>query len=257
MIIDAHTHLLTPDLQVYSYPQTEWSEEWEAEKLVRIMDEVGLDAAVVFTGFALSLSGYSIANDSIAKAARRFQSRLIGFGTVHPREEDAVSEAERCFGELGLRGLKFHPWLQSFAANDRGLQPILEVAGRHRAPVMFHTGTPPYTQPLQVAEHADRFPDVNLIMGHFGKLLWWDAVRAAMKHDNVYLETSGAQVADLEVALENLGAERLLFGSDLPIGGADSFHWCLSKIRVLSISDEEKGLILGRNLETMLSRFRI
>jgi predicted TIM-barrel fold metal-dependent hydrolase len=151
-------------------------------------------------------------------------------------------------------GIKFHPWLQDFPANSGLLQPVYEQASRYRLPILFHTGTPPYAQPAQVAQWASDYPDVQFIIGHFGKLLWLDAVRSAMQHPNIYLETSGAQVSDLETAVDLLGADRIVFGTDLPIGGAAAGRWNLDKIRATPISDKAKQRLLGSNILEILGR---
>ncbi len=119
---------------------------------------------------------------------------------------------------------------------------------------MFHTGTPPYSQPFQVMEQARRFPEALFVIGHFGKIMFLDAVRSAELCPNVYLETSGAQVADLQFALEHIGADRILFGTDLPIGGAPSARWNMAKI-ASAISDPAvlRG-ILGENARRLIPK---
>src|ERR1051326_7020668 len=133
------------------------------------------------------------------------------------------------------------------SCEQRVLNPSLEICARPRVPVLFHTGTPPYSQPFQVMEQARRFPDVPFIVGHFGKILFLDAVRSAELCPNIYLETSGAQVADIQFALERISADRILFGTDLPIGGAASAKWNMVKIASAVEDRAQQRAIFGEN----------
>src|SRR5260370_6525795 len=165
------------------------------------------------------------------EAAKQYPDRFIPFCTAFPNQdaEAAAAEIRRCLDQ-GCKGVKFHPWLQSFPANSSYLYPTLELCADRRIPVLFHTGTPPYSQPFQVMEQARRFPAVPFVIGHFGKIMFLDAVRSAELCPNVYLETSGAQVADLQFALEHIGADRILFGTDLPTAAAPSPNVHMMKI---------------------------
>jgi predicted TIM-barrel fold metal-dependent hydrolase len=96
-------------------------------------------------------------------------------------------------------------------------------------------------------EQARRFPDVPFIVGHFGKILFLDAVRSAELCPNIYLETSGAQVADIQFALERISADRILFGTDLPIGGAASAKWNMVKIASAVEDRAQQRAIFGEN----------
>lgn len=255
MIIDAHVHLDGPR---YTYKGEE--QIWSAERIADVLDQSGIDKAVIFTYQGLApFVDYRRFNDQVAEAAKAFPDRFIGFGTldVLGDPEGGPAEAERIVEELGLTGMKLHPWMQGFPANSPDLRPIFDVASEYRLPVIFHTGTPPYAQPFQVAEHAPDFPEVQFIIGHFGKLMWLDAVRSAMRYGNIYLETSGAQVSDIETAIEVVGPEKIVFGTDLPLGGVGAALWNIAKIESLNIPEEAKDRVFSRNIQEILGRVAI
>jgi predicted TIM-barrel fold metal-dependent hydrolase len=261
MIIDAHVHLMEPPrgAEGYDYLKSTngaWGQVWNAERLVGLLDECGFDRAVIFTFAGLYANDeYGFYNDNLANEVGRFPDRLIGFGCLDLKSDPrAADQIPRLVEELGLVGLKFHPWAQRFPANSGLLRSVYEHASRYRLPILFHTGTPPYSQPAQVAQWAAEYPDVQFIMGHFGKLLWLDAVRAAARHPNVYLETSGAQVSDIEIGVEILGEDRILFGTDLPIGGAAAGKWNVRKIDAAHISERAKERIFALNILEILGR---
>lgn len=242
MIVDAHVHLMTDSTGWYAYKKSAGGSDarlWDADATVRLLDDSGIDQCWLFTLSGLyGFNDWRAANDQVIAAARQFPDRLVPFCTAFPNQDPqaAAAEIRRCL-DLGCKGVKFHPWLQSFPANSSYLYPSLELCGDRRIPVLFHTGTPPYSQAFQVMEQARRFPAVPFVVGHFGKIMFLDAVRSAELCPNVYLETSGAQVADLQFALEHIPPERILFGTDLPIGGAPSAKWNMAKIRS-AIPDE-------------------
>jgi predicted TIM-barrel fold metal-dependent hydrolase len=261
MIVDSHVHLMDDTTGWYAYKKSAGgsdAKEWDASATARLLDDAGIDRCFLFTLSGLyGFNDCTAANDRVAAAARAFPERFVPFCTAFPNQspEGAAEEIERCL-EMGFRGVKFHPWLQSFPANSAHLYPSLEVCARYRVPVLFHTGTPPYSQPFQVMEQARRFPAVPFIIGHFGKIMFLDAVRSAELYANVYLETSGAQVADLRFALEHMPAERILFGTDLPIGGAASARWNMVKIRSAIHDESQLAGIFGGNALRLVPAIR-
>lgn len=252
MIVDAHVHLMTDTTGWYAYKKSAGGSDaraWDADATARLLDDSGIDRCWLFTLSGLyGFNDYRAANDEVIEAARRHPDRFIPFCTAFPNQdaEGAAEEIRRCL-DAGCRGVKFHPWLQAFPANSAYLYPTLDVCARGHVPVLFHTGTPPYSQPFQVMEQARRFPGVPFVLGHFGKILSLDAIRAAELCPNIHLETSGAQVADIQFALERIGAERILFGTDLPIGSAASARWNLIKIASAVPNLDQQRAIFGEN----------
>ncbi len=252
MIVDAHVHLMTDSTGWYAYKKSAGGSDarlWDAGATVHLLDDSGIDQCWLFTLSGLyGFNDYRAANDQVMEAAKQYPDRFIPFCTAFPNQdaEAAAAEIRRCLDQ-GCKGVKFHPWLQSFPANSSYLYPTLELCADRRIPVLFHTGTPPYSQPFQVMEQARRFPAVPFVIGHFGKIMFLDAVRSAELCPNVYLETSGAQVADLQFALEHIGAERILFGTDLPIGGAPSAKWNMVKIASAVPDPASRSAIFGEN----------
>ena len=84
-------------------------------------------------------------NDRLAHITARGPDRFIPFGTVWPQMgRDAVAEVRRCIEDLGLKGLKFHPWLQGFSTGDPVFGEICGLAGELGVPV-FSTTVPRVT----------------------------------------------------------------------------------------------------------------
>jgi predicted TIM-barrel fold metal-dependent hydrolase len=100
---------------------------------------------------------------------------------------------------------------------------------------------------------------VTLILAHLGNSgaagdsaeLQVRAIQAA-RHGNVYADTSSAQSllpGLIEWAVGEVGAERILFGTDTPLYFAPSQR---ARIDHADLSDEQKRLILWENARRIL-----
>src|SRR5207245_6967618 len=109
---------------------------------------------------------------------------------------------------------------------------------------------PGSSTPMDLAELARRHPKVPLICGHTGAS-WEAGIRAIRDCKNVSVELSGFDptAGVTEMAVRELGAERVLFGSD---AGGRSFASQLGKVFGADIPDSAKRLILGENLRRLL-----
>jgi len=248
MIIDAHVHF-GPGLQHYSDPIGPLFPIPTVDDLLRVLDRAEIDMAVIFPprwfGGKFFDPNYELANREIAKAVRAHPDRLIGYGRVNPNwGELAVTEVRRFLEDYGLRGLKLHPeWESFFPTNAFLVHPLMELAAKHKVPVLFHTGYFP-SEPSLLIELALTFPKVPIIMGHMGGRLTSDAVIAAKKAPNLILETSGSMYY-LGDAIKAVGVERFIFGSNCPF---DFPKLQIDKIRKTpGMSAREQALIFGEN----------
>jgi len=113
--------------------------------------------------------------------------------------------------------------------------------------------------PLDFIKLADNFPRVRLILSHLGN--GWDGdlthqVRAIKKsrHGNVYTDTSSAKSITanlLEWAVGEIGAERILYGTDSPLYFAPMQR---ARVANAGISDKDKRLILRDNALNLFGR---
>ena len=187
---------------------------YEPDAFVAAMDELGIDLSVVFTYDGL-LRPSAAANDSLARWVGAAPDRLVAFATVDPRDPAAGEEIERCTRELGMRGVKLHPWLQGFSAHDPGLDAVCFTAARLGVPVVLHDGTPPFSTPLQLATLARRHPATTIVLGHGGLHdLWREAVAAVRTTSNVHLCMCGTPGYAMRAIVARCPIDRLLFGTD-------------------------------------------
>lgn len=243
MIIDSHTHT---GLRAQG-------EAVPVEGLIETMQTLGIDKAVVFTtqGF---YSDTRAGNDRLAATAARYPGILYPWATVDPHEgEAAAAELRRAVTELGMGGLKLHPWIQGYSTTNPKMDMVMDELVRLGIPLIFHDGSPPWTTPLQIANLARRYPTVPVILGHGGlRELWPDALLAARQLDNLWLGTSGVPFHGLQQMVDSLGPERILFGTDGGAGHPSTMAYRLGVVEALRISDAAREAILGGNLARLL-----
>lgn len=246
-VVDAHTHM----------PGTAFTGIaglW-AKPFLDLMDANGIDQAWVFTLDGLFFDPVPH-NDILKQFCSAEPGRLIPFCTVHPRYPNAVQELRRCIEDLGMKGVKLHPWAQAFAPTDPAMMdPVGAEMARLGVPVVFHDGTPPYSSPLQIAHFALRHPTVPVILGHGGLHdLWKEAVLAVERCPNMYLIPSGTPPHGLQHAVKRLPLERFLYGSDAGFGDPYWQTFQLEKIRLLNLKPDAEALVLGGNAQRILAR---
>lgn len=160
-------------------------------------------------------------NDVLAGELRRYPDRLRGYCYVNPRfGRDSLDDLRRNVEDRGMIGIKL--WIATLA-DDPLSDPILEYAAEHRLIVLAHAwrktvGQFPYESTADhIAAAARRHPDVRFLMAHLGGQPE-SAVNAVGSVPNVAVDTSGTIIGAGEVALavERLGPDRVVFGSDLP-----------------------------------------
>lgn len=217
---------------------------FSVERMLETMDAGGVDRAVVCS------LGQMIDNDYIRQIQERFPDRLIGFGQVNPRAEDAVEEIARC-AAAGLRGLKLHPTMHGYHFCDHALlDPIMEAAAEHGLMVLVNALDDPFCAPLSIEEIVRGFPTVPVLIAHMGTI-WnlMEAILVASRTPNVYLETSGTQLLDVRTAYEQVGADRIVLGTDWP---GNDFDLERAKIARAIPDPEDRAKVEGGNLARLL-----
>jgi predicted TIM-barrel fold metal-dependent hydrolase len=242
MIVDVHAHV--GETKFLGGALT-------AERVLQIMDEAGVDKAVLIP--ALS-TGRPLPAEKVAEEVKKAPDRFVGFAAVNPKDKDAVTKLEEAVVKYGAKGLKIHPTFQALPADDEvWVYPLVEKAQELKIPVMFHSGEPPFATPWQIGLVAMDFPKVTIIMAHMGldSLCYTDAaIKMAKRASNLILETTGV-VYDMPIAkaCQAIGGDRIVFGSDAPIN--NPLHE-IKKIQVAKISEEDKKKILGENIARIL-----
>jgi predicted TIM-barrel fold metal-dependent hydrolase len=227
-------------------------------RLLEYADRVGIARLCVFMGmdwsYDPSLEKMRQENDEVLRALRHFPKRAFGFVYLNPKHRQAsLDELNRCVRDGPMVGVKL--WVAQHC-NSPDLDPILERATELKAIVFQHTwlkitgNLPGESTPMELAELATRHPQATIICGHAGGD-WEIGLPAIRPHKNVYADLGGGDptAGFTEMAVRELGAERVLYGSD---AGGRSFASQLGKVIGAAIPESAKRLILGQNLKRLL-----
>jgi uncharacterized protein len=195
-------------------------------------------------------------NDEVLAALAHYHDRAYGLCYVSGEHvETSLQELDRCVRDGPMVGVKL--WVAR-RCSDRALDAIIDKAAQLQAVIMQHTwfktdGTQfaGESTPLDIVTLAQRFPQVNMICGHSGGT-WELGLRAVRATRNLLVETGGFDptAGYTEMAVRELGADRIVFGSD---AGGRSFASQLSKVVGAEIPDEAQRRILGENLRRLMT----
>jgi predicted TIM-barrel fold metal-dependent hydrolase len=208
-------------------------------------------------------------NDWVAELAQRHPDHFIGFGSVDPHMgKIAVREARRCVEELGLKGFKFHPVTQEFAANDTEYYELWGTIADLGVPALFHSGHTAvgfgfpgqagmknkYGAPYPYFDDlAADFPELTIILAH-PSFPWVDEqISVCTLKPNVYLDLSGWSPKyfskNLVQYCSTVLSSKALYGSDWP--GITPDRW-LREFAQVPFKDEARPKILLENAQRVL-----
>jgi len=235
-IIDAHAHI--------GYFGSFFDVGITAEQLVRQMDEYSIEKTIICT----------LPNVDTKTAVEKFPERLLGIAWVNPADGDkSVREVYIAVRDWGFKGIKLHPLLHSFVANESVVHPIARAAEELDVPLFIHSGHPPYSLPWSIAQLAEDFPAVKIVMVHMGHghgVYIQAAIAMALKYPNIYLETSGMPMhTKIKEAYERVGGNRVMFGTDAP------FHHPsveIQRARVSGLGAGQLENLFYNNIKTLL-----
>jgi len=224
--------------------------ETDASSLLAEMSQTGVTRAVV-----VAMDPY-VPTGEVLEACLHLPGLLIPFGSNDPNHDDYEANFARLLTQP-IRGIKFHSDLQSLPLDSPRLFSMLNILAASevsRLPVYLHTGNFPIYRPLAspwqtaLLRLLSAFPTLIFVCGHAG----WNAPQAALKaalgHPNLFLETSWQPARLIRRLCDKLGPERLLFGSDYPLF---SQRRALRNARI-ALTEAEFQLVTSENARRLL-----
>jgi predicted TIM-barrel fold metal-dependent hydrolase len=199
---------------------------------------------------------FRLENDRVMRAVKAFPDRAYGSVYLTPAlPEFSMEELNRCVrdGPMVMIGE-----IEADArCNIPAMDPIAEWAAANEVVILQHewmkTGgdEPDESSPFDVVELARRHPKLQIVCAHTGGN-WELGIRAIRATRNVYCGLAGSDPTSgyVEMAVRELGAERVIFGSDV---GGRSFASQIAKVEGANVSEADKKLILGGNLRRLLT----
>ncbi len=250
-IWDMHTHLDgvpgdTPEARM--------------EVLVRHMDRLGIERIILSQGYDQYIrhptpEQVREENDRVMRAVQHFPDRAYGSVYLCPDNVDfCLQEFDRCVREGPM--VSVGELEADVRCNSPALDPIVERAISLKVPILQHTwiktngNEPGESTPYDLVELAKRHPEAQFVCGHTGGN-WELGIRAIRDAKNVCAGIAGSDPTSgfVEMAVRELGAERIVYGSD---AGGRSFASQVAKVVGAEIPGSAKELILGGNLRRLL-----
>lgn len=235
--------------------------EERAAFLVKCMDRVGVERLLISQGYSEDKhpnppEQFTLENDRTMQAAKAFPDRIYGSVYITPALLDfSLKELDRCVrnGPMVMIG----EIEAEVRCNVPDMDPIAQWAIDMQVPILQHEwlkaggNEPGESTTYDVVELAKRHPKLQIVCAHLGGN-WELGIRIMRSTKNVYAGLAGFDPGSgvVEMAVRELGPERVIFGSDV---GGRSFSSQLAKVLSVDIPDSAKELILGGNLRRLLS----
>lgn len=272
-IIDVHTHVFPQEIRTrrkdYFAKEPAFKKLYQSPKsrligakdMLAAMDENHVEKSVIFGFPWKNESLYKKHNDYISQMVNRYPDRFIGLGCFDPFCKGAAEETQRCLeqGELsGIGELAFYQSGIDPSALDR-LQPVMAICKDLNLPVLIHTNEPVgHTYPgktpntlAQIYQLLNTFAQNKIVLAHWGGgLFFYSLMKKEVKQrlNNVYFDTAASPyLYDPKVyrlAIELIGVEKILFGSDYPLLPPASY---IDEMQAAGLSDAEMEHICGLN----------
>jgi uncharacterized protein len=234
--------------------------EKRMEFLVRCMDRLGIERLLLSQGYSEdehpTPAQFRKENDRVMRAAKAFPGRAYGSVYLSPKYLDfSLQEFDRCVRDGPMVAIGE---IEAEArANVPEMDPIAERAIALQVPILQHEwlkvggNQPGESSPYDVVELARRHPKLQIVCAHTGGD-WERGIRVIRSTPNVYAGMAGFDPTSgcVEMAVRELGAERVIYGSDV---GGRSFASQLAKALGADVPGSAKALIVGGNLRRLLA----
>ncbi len=194
--------------------------------LLTSMDAAGIARAAVCAGCVVDLDQLSAQivdggrldagadNAAVLAACAGSGGRLVPFFFANPF--DPVADYRRVAGDY--RGLELSPAVHGVALDDPRTLALVEVAEAAGHPVYLVCLGRPGARTADLLTLARSFPDVAFVFGHCGFFgIDTCSIGQIAPQTNILAETSGCFTAVARVAIERLGPDRVLFGTEYPL----------------------------------------
>jgi predicted TIM-barrel fold metal-dependent hydrolase len=277
---------------------------YDLELQLNDMDQAGVDVSVLscLLGWSAPLEECRMINDDLARVQEKYPRRFVGLAQAPILQgQTGLDELRRAVTDLGLRGVTITSQVNGLSLDATELFAFYELACDLDVPVFVHPALVPtgydhlkdYDLPRVLGREVDltvattrliaggifdRYPDLEIVMAHFGggiaavkdRLVGKGYRFGSLKrpfgdyYDRVYFDMAGFEggAAALHCALQGIRPERLVFASDYPQDftgvntdtgkGMAALHDYIDAVRRLPLAKKQKDAMLGDTAARLL-----
>ena len=250
-IFDAHLHIPSDNGENFQWNLVTRN----MAEFVAYLDKCRVRRGVISSSWsnkAQSPDDYRNGNREVAKYVDRYKGRFRGSCVITPfRIDDALREIEECHRQFGFVWLgEFCNYMTGYKYETPEWTEVMKLAAKLNLIVQIHTNT------REMRYLAENFPENTIVFPHLGSAREdiFARIEVVAKHKNTCIELSGSgieRVGILERAVKEIGADRVLYGSDFTINEPSAV---IARVRNAFLTPEDRKKILFRNVERLLAK---
>ena len=239
MIIDFHVHIRKTEKTNYCYSFKTYE---------KLMKENGINKALIMPNVSSEIKA--------SKLNKKFLNDNLPlwgypFIIVDPNDELTFDQMI----DDRIYGVKFHPSITRFTTDSILMNKFWRRCEERKLLALVHCGRDDISNVRYLVATSKKFNNVNFIGAHLGGNAT-DIIEIALeflgkeKLKNLYLDTSSGKFPKLiELAVSKIGADKVLFGSDVPYADIRISKMCVS---LSEVSHIEENMIFYKNAKNLL-----
>ena len=232
------------------------------ERLLADMNNNGINKAVIQQINPPNKNNADIMEEIVNKNAQ-----LYTFGSVHPFDKDIDNKINH-YMNLHIKGWKINPHVCGFSIDCKESLALIEKLSKTGLPILCCSGVglpqevlltniPSKQMKKDVLNQSldkyetvlDTFPNTTFILAHGGCFEFENMLSLLKNHQNIYTDISIQPAEHIKTLIEQIGAERILFGTDYPF--VTQAFSILSVLRATK-NEDERTLIFSKNAKRLL-----
>lgn len=197
-------------------------------------------------------------NEPVINTVKNNPERFLAWIFLNPgKDSSAVELSQNFLKQKEVVGIKAHPFWHRFCLHE--LLKISEILVKNDKPLMLHLGFEDSCTG-DILFLIREIPELKIILAHAAFPKYSQTWKLISELDNIFLDLSGPGFVDkkiMEAAVETIGAERCLFGTDGPYWGNKNRPLnqglLIKKIKEVFPKENVHKKILGANFAKLVN----
>ena len=186
-------------------------------------------------------------NYEVYKFSKEHPKYIGGFCYVNPAHDNSLDVLKKGIEDYQMEGMKL--WVATYC-DDPKVFPLVEKCIDYNIPILIHAFKKAIGQlefesvGPNVAELAGRYPEARFIMAHLDGNAY-HGIKCIKNYKNVWVDFSGSiyRRDDVDYTVEQIGAERIVFGTDM----VGSYLVNYGQVEEADLTPEQREMIYYKN----------